>query len=130
MSQGKYRHLTSAPKRLLDVDYCIKVAKGEVPPSRYALTVMWEDKFVPADEIPDHENAYGHGYEQGWHCEMGGRAFITSPPPGLPVNLLPSFCEGVLSGSENVRRAREASSHGGESEIAFDPFADLDDHSL
>lgn len=125
----KYQHLIDAPKRLLDVQYCIRVAKGEIPPSRYALTAVWEEKYVPADEINSAEDAYGHGYSQGFECELGGRAFLPTPPVGLPMAFMPHFCEGVMAGSDNVKQARLMGNHG-DGSTDFDPFSELDDHTI
>ena len=126
---SKYQHLKNAPKNLLDIDYCLKVAKGLIPPSEYALNYTWPDKFKPADEIANAEESFAHGYSQGFEAELGGRAFLPTPPVGMQVRLLPHFCEGIMSGSENVRRAREASGHEG-GDDSFDPFADLDHHDI
>jgi hypothetical protein len=125
----KYAHLTGAPKNLMDVGYCLAVAKGEIEPSEYALPKVWPEFAISAADIPDTKAAYGCGYGQGWEAEMSNRAFIPTPPVGLPIPLLPHFCEGVLAGSDNVKMARLASSHGA-SEIDFDPFSDIDQHDL
>lgn len=113
MSNGKYTHLISAPKELLDVAYCIKVAKGEIPPSTYAITTNLPDFDTPAEDVKDSSHAFKIGYGQGFEAELCSRAWQPTPPHGLPIAWLPSFCEGVLSGSEGVRLARETSAMGG-----------------
>lgn len=123
----RWEHLTNAPKELLDITYCLKVAKGEIKSSKYAIPDCLPDFDVKAEDVRDRSHAFQIGYGQGWECEMSGRAWQPTPPVGLPVAWLPAFCEGVLSGADAVKLAEQAQRMGGTEDGTgfYDPFGDL-----